>query len=120
VWRALGGPVVIELDGILRIAKADQTAVFIDVRPAEEFAKGSLPGARNLTTESLDATLKQMMSGTLTNPPLPLDDFNRRIVLFGRDAAQVLGLVGALSKRPWHNVTYFAGSYSELAAAFPQ
>ena len=120
MWRALGGPVVIELDGILRIAKVDQTAMFIDARSAEDYAKGSLPGARNLTTESLDGTLKQMMSGTLANPPLPLDDFNRRIVLFGRDGAQVLGLVRALSKRPWHNVTYFAGSYSELAAAFPR
>ena len=117
VWRALGGPIVIELDGILRIAKTDQTAVFIDARSAEEFAKGSLPGARNLTTESLDGTLKQMMSGTLTNPPLPLDDFNRRIVLFGRDGAQVLGLVTALSKRPWHNVAYFPGAYDELTAA---
>ena len=54
MWRALGGPIVIELDGILRIAKTDQTAVFIDARSAEQFAKGSLPGARNLTTETLD------------------------------------------------------------------
>ncbi len=117
VWRALGGPIVIELDGILRIAKMDQTAVFIDARSAEDYAKGSLPGARNLTTESLDGTLKHMMSGKLANPPLPLDDFNRRIVLFGRDGAQVLGLVTAMSKRPWHNVAYFPGSYEELIAA---
>src|SRR3954454_4147822 len=41
VWRALGGPTVIEVEGILRIAKADHTAVFIDARPAEEFPKGS-------------------------------------------------------------------------------
>jgi rhodanese-related sulfurtransferase len=116
VWRALGGPTVIELDGISRIFKADRTAVFIDTRPAEAFAKGSLPGARNLTAESLDATLKQMMSGKMTNPPLPLDDFNRRIVLFGRDGQQVLGLANAMSKRPWHNVMYFAGSYDDLAA----
>jgi rhodanese-related sulfurtransferase len=118
VWRALGGPTVIDLDGIVRIAKADATAVFIDARPAEDFAKGSLPGARNLTTETLDGTLKQMMSGKLTNPPLPLDDFNRRIVLFGADAAQVIGLAKVMSKRPWHNVAYFPGSYRELAAAF--
>src|SRR4051794_7524999 len=102
VWRALGGPIIIELDGILRVAKADQTAVFIDARSAEDYAKGSLPGARNLTTESLDGTLKEMMSGKLTNPPLPLDDFNRRIVLFGDDAAQAVGLAEAMSKRPWH------------------
>jgi rhodanese-related sulfurtransferase len=120
VWRALGGPTVIELNGIVRIFKADRTAVFIDARPAEDFARGSLPGARNLTAESLEGTLKQMMSGKLTNPPLPLDDFNRRIVLFGRDASQVLGLAAAMSKRPWHNVMYFTGSYEDLAARLQQ
>jgi rhodanese-related sulfurtransferase len=120
VWRALGGPTVIELNGIVRIFKADQTAVFIDARPADEFARGSLPGARNLTTETLDGTLKQMMSGNLSHPPLPLDDFNRRIVLFGRDAAQVLGLAKAMSKRAWHNVAYFPGSYDDLAVALQQ
>lgn len=120
VWRALGGPTVIELNGIVRIFKADRTTVFIDARPAEDFARGSLPGARNLTAESLGGTLKQMMSGKLTNPPLPLDDFNRRIVLFGHDAKQVLGLAMAMSKRPWHNVMYFPGSYDDLAAGLQQ
>lgn len=120
VWRALGGPTVIELNGVIRIFKADQTAVFIDARPTEDFARGSLPGARNLTAESLGGTLKQMMSGKLTSPPLPLDDFNRRIVLFGRDGAQVLGLAKAMSKRAWNNVMYFPGSYDELAAALQQ
>jgi rhodanese-related sulfurtransferase len=116
IWRALGGPTVIELNGIVRIFKTDRTAVFIDARPADAFAKGSLPGAHNVTAESLGGTLKQMMSGKLANPPLPLDDFNRRIVLFGRDGAQVRGLAMAMSKRPWHNVMYFPGSYDELAA----
>jgi rhodanese-related sulfurtransferase len=120
VWRALGGPTVIELNGIIRIFKADQTAVFIDARDAEDFARGSLPGARNLTTETLAGKLKQMMSGKLADAPLPLDDFNRRIVLFGRDGAQVLGLAKAMHDRPWHNVMYFAGSYDELAAALRQ
>lgn len=120
VWRALGGPTEIELDGILRIFQADKTAVFIDARPAEDFAKGSLPGSRNLTAESLDATLRQIMSGKLTNPPLPLDDFNRRIVLFGRDGTQVIGLANAMSKRPWYNVAYFPGSYQALAAGLQQ
>lgn len=120
VWRALGGPTVIELNGIVRIFKADRTAVFVDARAPEEFARGSLPGARNLTAESLGGTLKQMMAGKLTDPPLPLDDFDRRIVLFGRDGAQVLGLAKAMSKRPWHNVMYFAGTFDELAAGLQQ
>jgi rhodanese-related sulfurtransferase len=120
VWRALGGPTVIELAGIVRIFNVDRTAVFIDARPAEEFARASLPGARNLTAESLGQTLKQMMSDKLANPPLPLDDFNRRIVLFGGKGAQVLGLAKAMSKRAWTNVTYFAGSYDDLAAGLKQ
>lgn len=120
VWRALGGPTVIELNGILRIFHVDRTAVFIDARPAEDFAKGSLPDARNLTAETLGETLKQMMSGKLANSPLPLDDFNRRIVLFGRDASQVLGLAMVMSTRPWHNVMYFPGSYDDLAAGLQQ
>ena len=39
VWRALGGPTEIELEGIVRIFKVDRTAVFIDARSAEEFAR---------------------------------------------------------------------------------
>jgi rhodanese-related sulfurtransferase len=117
VWRALGGPTEIELEGITRIFKVDRTAVFIDARPAEEFAKGSLAGARSMTAETLDATIKGMMAGQLQNAPLPLDDFNRRIVLFGRDAAEARRLAQAMSKRPWHNVVYFPGSYEALASA---
>src|SRR3954471_4876205 len=78
VWRTLGGPTAVEFEGMRRIIKLDQSAVFIDARPAEAFAKGSLPGARNLTHETLDATIKGMMSGQTQNAPLPLDDFNRR------------------------------------------
>src|SRR5438874_2209939 len=38
MWRALGGPVEIELEGILRVYKIDQTAIFLDARSAAEFA----------------------------------------------------------------------------------
>lgn len=48
---------------------------------------------------------------------MPLDDFNTRIVLFGRDAQQARELAEALSKRPWHNVSYFAGTFESLNAA---
>jgi hypothetical protein len=49
--------------------------------------------------------------------PLPRDDFNTRIVLFGRDAAQARALAEAFSTRPWHNVMYFPGTFDDLAAA---
>jgi rhodanese-related sulfurtransferase len=108
VWRALGGPTVIELSGIKRIFSSDRTAVFIDARTRDEFAHGSLPGALNIpTNRPLDHR-----PGAL---PLPEDDFNRRIVLFGRDAAQARQLADGLSSRPWQNVSYFPGSFEALA-----
>ncbi len=109
IWRALGGPTEIELEGIVRIFNVDRTAVFFDARSPEEFAKGSLPGAHNVPAEPL-------ASGAL-EAALPRDDFNTRIVLFGRDAAQARALADALSKRPWHNVTYFPGTFESLRAA---
>jgi rhodanese-related sulfurtransferase len=110
IWRALGGPTEIELEGIVRIYKVDQTAVFFDARSAGEFVKGSLPGAHNVPAD-------QLASGGLQKAPLPRDDFNTRIILFGRDAAQARALADALSKRPWHNVTYYPGTFETLMAA---
>lgn len=110
VWRALGGPTVVELEGIVRIHGRDQTAVFLDARSEEAFAAGSLSGAKSLPVD-------KYVSGALKKAPLPEDDFNTRIVLFGRDAAQARALAEALSKRPWHNVAYFPGAYEQLRAA---
>lgn len=110
IWRALGGPTEIELEGIVRIFNIDRTAVFFDARSPEEFARGSLPGAYNVPAG-------QLASGVLDKAPLPMDDFNTRIVIFGRDSAQARALADALSKRPWHNVTYFSGTFETLKLA---
>lgn len=48
---------------------------------------------------------------------LPVNDFNTRIVLFGRDAAQARALADAMAKTPFQNVSYFPGTFEELAAA---
>ena len=110
IWRALGGPTEIELEGIVRIFNIDRTAVFFDARSTDEFAKGSLPGAHNLPSDRLASEI-------LDETPLPMDDFNTRVVLFGRDAAQARALADALSKRPWHNVMYYPGGFETLRAA---
>jgi len=110
IWRALGGPTEIELEGIVRIFNIDRTAVFFDTRSPEEFAKRSLPGTHNVPAS-------QLASGVLDKAPLPMDDFNTRVVLFGRDSAQARVLADALSKRPWHNVTYFPGTFEMLRLA---
>jgi rhodanese-related sulfurtransferase len=107
VWRALGGPTQLELEGATRIYKNDQSAIFLDARSAEDFAKGSLSRAQNLTPDQARA---------VQGNPMPLDDFNTRIVVFGRDAAEARALADALGKRPWHNVAYVAANFSELSA----
>ena len=83
---------------------------YLDARPSGDFASGSLAGAHSVPADDVAA-------GRLKKLPLPEDDFNRRIVLFGRDAAQARKLAEVLSKRPWHNVAYFPGSFETLAAA---
>jgi len=110
IWRALGGPTEVELSGVTRIFGVDRTAVFLDGRTPDQFARGSISGAHNVPAIEL-------ASGKLTKVPLPEDDFNRRVILFGGDAGEARKLAELLSKRPWHNVAYFAGSFEALSAA---
>jgi rhodanese-related sulfurtransferase len=110
VWRALGGPVEIELEGILRIHQVDRTAVFFDARCPEEFAKASIAGAHNVPVDALG-------EDGLQKAPFPRDDFNARVVLFGRDGAQARKLAEAIGKTPFQNVSYFPGTFDALAAA---
>jgi rhodanese-related sulfurtransferase len=110
MWRTMSGPVEIELEGVLRIYKVDQTAVFFDGRSAEEFAKKSLPGTHNVPADKVKAE-------GLRGAPTPSNDFNTRIVLFGRDGAQARVLADALGKTAMQNVSYFPGTFEELAAS---
>jgi len=111
MWRTLNGPVEIELEGIARIYGVDRTAVYFDGRSAEEFSKGSVPGAHNIPIDTTSRVLLGAKAPTL------LDDFNTRIILFGRDGAQARKLAEAVSKTPFQNVSYFPGSFEVLAAA---
>jgi rhodanese-related sulfurtransferase len=110
MWRALNGPVEIELEGILRVYKIDQTALFFDARSADDFAKGSLAATHNVPADKL-------ATDGLRKAPMPVDDFNTRIVLFGRDAAQARTLADAVGQTPFQNVSYFPGTFAALSAA---
>jgi rhodanese-related sulfurtransferase len=110
MWRALSGPVEIEAEGIARIFGVDRTAVFFDARDPDAFASGTLPGAHNVPVDKAGA-------GALEKAPLPRDDFNTRVVLFGRDGAQARRLADLIGKTPYQNVSYFPGTYEALAAA---
>jgi rhodanese-related sulfurtransferase len=106
IWRALVGPMVIELEGIRYVLEGDRTAVFLDARRPEEFAAGSLPVARNVPLSEVDQAKD--------DDRLPMDDFNTRVIAFGQDGAQARALAEALVKNGFNNVKYYAGTFSTL------
>jgi rhodanese-related sulfurtransferase len=106
VWRALVGMMVIELAGVHYVLEGDRTAAFIDARGPEEFASGSLPVARNVP---LSDVIEAKDDGRL-----PMDDFNTRVIVFGRDGAQGSAVAEALVQNGFNNVKYFAGTFSSL------
>ena len=110
MWRALNGPIEVELEGVQRVYGVDKSAVFFDARAAEDFAKASLTGTHNVPADKL-------ATDGLRKAPMPNNDFNTRIVLFGRDKAQARALADAIGKTPYQNVSYFPGTYDALAAA---
>jgi rhodanese-related sulfurtransferase len=110
VWRALGGPVEIELEGIVRIYGVDKTAVYFDARSADDFARGSIAGAHNVPADGLSEE-------AMAQAPLPRTDFNTRVIIFGRDGTQARSLADAIGKTPFQNVSYFPGTFEAVAAA---
>jgi rhodanese-related sulfurtransferase len=112
VWRALGGTIEMPAEAVRRVYDLDRTAIFLDARPAEEFLSGSLAGSRNIPPESLDRGVLLPGAGDA----VPNDDFNTRIVVFGRDAVQARALAEAMTRGSRTNVAYFPGTFDELAA----
>ena len=110
MWRALNGPVEIELEGFLRVYKVDQTAKLFDARSAADFAKLNLPGTHSVPAD-------QLATDGLRKAPMPSEDFNTRIILFGRDGAQARQLADAILKGAMQNVSYFPGTFDALVAA---
>ncbi|HEY0306365.1 MAG TPA: rhodanese-like domain-containing protein [Longimicrobiales bacterium] len=115
VWRALGGIMVTELDGIRHIMENDRTAVFIDVRDPGEFGAGSLPRARNVPrSKVLPGKDVGEIKAAKDDGRLPMDDHNTRIIVFGHDAQQARAVAEALAQEAFHNVSYFAGAFGIL------
>ena len=118
VWRALGGVTQIEADALGRIMRDDRTAVFIDVRSADEFARGSVQGARNIP-RSLVLQGKDVgeLKKAKDDNRLPNTDHNTRIIVFGSSADDARFVAEQIAREAFHNVSFFAGSAGELQAA---
>lgn len=109
VWRALVGMMAIEPAGVSYVQRGDRTAAFIDARPPSEYAAGSLARARNVPAGDL-LTAKD-------DGRLPMDDFNTRVVVFGRDGGQAETMAEALVGQGFTNVKYYDGAFTQLLAA---
>jgi len=118
VWRALGGVMVIEPDGAAHVAQQDRTAVWLDAREADAFARGSIPGARNLRRSGLRPGKDQgEVKAAKDDGRLPVNDHNTRIIVFGQSGAEARAVAEALASEAFHNVSFFEGSMEALRAA---
>lgn len=118
VWRALGGVTVIEPDGLKYVAANDQTAVFVDVREAEDFRSGSLPNARNIPRSGvLEGKDVGDIKRAKDDGRLPMQDHNTRLIVIGRDVAEARYLAEALVREAFQNVAYFPGSFQDAQTA---
>ena len=115
VWRALGGVMVTELDGLHYTLEKDRSAVIIDARDPAEFAEGSLRTARNLPrSKVLEGKDVGEIKAAKDDGRLPMEDHNTRIVVFGRDAQQARAVAEAIAQEAFHNVSYLEGGFRAL------
>ena len=118
VWRALGGVTQIEAEAIGRVMRDDRTAVFIDVRSADQFARGSVQGAKSIPRALV---LQGKDVGELKKAKddgrLPNTDHNTRIVVFGSSADDARFVAEQIAREAFHNVSYFAGTLREVQEA---
>lgn len=75
--------------------------MFFDARTTEEFSKGSLPGTHNVPADALT-------SGGLQKAPLPANNLNTSIVIFGDDFNQAA-----------HSLTHLASALGTMSLIFP-
>jgi len=120
VWRALGGVCEIDPAGLRYVLTQDRTAVLLDVREADQFRKGTLPGARNIP-RSLVLEGKDVgeVKRAKDDGRLPMEDHNTRVVVVGSDAATARYVAEAIAREAFHNVAYFPGTLDEARSVVP-
>jgi rhodanese-related sulfurtransferase len=105
-WRALVGLTEIEPAGAEYVYRLDMTAWWVDARPHDEFANGTLGHSFNIP---LNDVLAAKDDGRL-----PMEDHNTRIVVFGSDGAQARAVAASLAANAFHNVAFFGGTLGNL------
>ncbi|MBD0274604.1 MAG: sulfur transferase, partial [Acetobacteraceae bacterium] len=115
VWRALGGVMVIEPDGVRYLHANDATAVWIDARDPAAFRAGTVAGAKNIPRRDLSPEKDEgVLKAAKDDGRLPMHDHNTRIIVFGESAEQARALAEGIAREAFHNVAYFEGDAAKL------
>jgi rhodanese-related sulfurtransferase len=107
VWRALGHTVQTDLAGLRYIMAGDRTAVYVDSRTPDAFARGSLPRAVNVRKGEAEAANE--------DGRLPHKDKGTRVIVFGESAAEARAVAEEIARKAYWNSSYFGGTYRDLA-----
>ncbi len=108
IWRALGGVVRVEPAAAASVLEIDATAVLIDARSPEAFARGSAASAVNVPP---DQVIPAEDDGRL-----PMTDHNTRLFVVGGDEREARDGAEALTAKGFHNVGFLAGTIDDLRA----
>lgn len=118
VWRALGGVVEIETDGLRHVLTDDRTAVVIDARDTTAYRAGTLQNARHLPRSGvLEGKDVGEVRRAKDDGRLPMNDHNTRIIVLGANAADARYVAEALTREAFHNVAFYRGSVGKALAA---
>src|SRR5437588_9801482 len=106
VWRSLGNTVQTDFDGFAYIFNRDETAVFVDARPPEDFRADTVACAVNI----------QPGEATAANDDgrLPLWDKGARVVVFADDPHLAKSVASEIAKKAYWSSSYFSGTFSDL------
>ena len=98
---AAAGPATIEPEALnARIAWADRSLVVLDVRSAEEFAAGHLPGAVNIPHDELAARIGELK-----------DAGDKDVVVYCRTGRRSQEALGVLQKSGFKRLMRLQGDY---------
>lgn len=109
VWRALGEVMQIEPPGLRYVREADRTAAVFDARSAEEFAAGTMEGARHLP--------RAEVAKAKDDGRLPMEDHNTRVIVFAGSAEEARATAEEIAKNAFHNVAFCADLFCSIQVA---
>ncbi|MCA1662515.1 MAG: hypothetical protein LC648_10370 [Novosphingobium sp.] len=117
-WRALAGAAMQTGLTALAYIGSDPTAVWVDAREAEDFARGSLAGARNIAMSGLRPGKDQgVVKAAKDDGRLPMNDHNTRIVVFGATGKDARAVADAIAREAFHNVSFVAEPFEQVRRA---